>query len=240
MKTALVVLVRIAWLGTCIAVLVNAHKGYKATSDWKMEEGLAFQMLVLSFPSSFVVAMDHELGSDAQPVRSRSLPSSSKATYGGLVSFRCSWLCPVVHSVFQCLLTGGREAHKLNERCCDFSPTTVRRLALVGFAAASNAWEMSWVRAKTKTPMNSTSGELRVNEKLSATTTMTIPTFSTAGRGAWLRASRAHKANAKMKSTRYCSSIAVGRKRRGERCFRDRVAKCTDKPLAPALDAHKH
>jgi hypothetical protein len=37
--------------------LVNAHKGYRGTSDWQMEEGLAFQMLVLSFPSSFVVAV---------------------------------------------------------------------------------------------------------------------------------------------------------------------------------------
>ena len=79
MKTALVVLVRIAWLGTCIAVLVNAHKGYKATSDWKMEEGLAFQMLVLSFPSSFVVAMGLTLMGATLSLFGLALPSSSKA-----------------------------------------------------------------------------------------------------------------------------------------------------------------
>jgi hypothetical protein len=39
MKKALRVLVRIAWVAICIIALVNAHKGYRGTSDWQMEEG---------------------------------------------------------------------------------------------------------------------------------------------------------------------------------------------------------
>ncbi|MGA7907659.1 MAG: hypothetical protein WCA16_09665, partial [Candidatus Sulfotelmatobacter sp.] len=57
MKKALSVLVRIAWVAICIIAAVHAHNGYRGTSDWQMEEGLAFQMLVLSFPSSIVVAV---------------------------------------------------------------------------------------------------------------------------------------------------------------------------------------
>jgi hypothetical protein len=57
---------------------VNAHKGYRSTSDWQMEEGLAFQMLVLSFPSSFVVAVGLALTEATLGLFGLALPSSSK------------------------------------------------------------------------------------------------------------------------------------------------------------------
>jgi hypothetical protein len=46
MKKALWVLVRVAWLAICVVALVNAQKGYEGSSDWKMQEGLAFEMMV--------------------------------------------------------------------------------------------------------------------------------------------------------------------------------------------------
>src|ERR1700727_1573040 len=49
------VLVRVMWLAICANALVNAYKGHQGSSDWKLEEGLAFEMMVLSFPASFLV-----------------------------------------------------------------------------------------------------------------------------------------------------------------------------------------
>jgi hypothetical protein len=69
MKKPLGVLVRIAWVVICLVALVNALKGYRGTSDWQMEEGLAFQMIVLSFPA--LVYRCRGIGpdrNDAQPV----------------------------------------------------------------------------------------------------------------------------------------------------------------------------
>lgn len=78
MKKALGLLVRVAWVAVCIIALVNAHKGYRGSSDWKMEEGLAFQMLVLSFPSSFAVAVGLALTGAMLGLFGLALPSSSK------------------------------------------------------------------------------------------------------------------------------------------------------------------
>ena len=78
MKKALWVLVRIAWLAICVMALVNAHKGYQGTSDWEMEEGLAFQMMVLSFPSSFLVAIGLALMGAILGLFGLALPSSSR------------------------------------------------------------------------------------------------------------------------------------------------------------------
>jgi len=43
------------WLTTCVVALLFAHRGYQGSSDWKLEEALAFEMVVLSFPSSLLV-----------------------------------------------------------------------------------------------------------------------------------------------------------------------------------------
>ena len=45
------------WVALCLLALIEARQGYRGASDWQMEEGLAFEMMVLSFPSSFVVAI---------------------------------------------------------------------------------------------------------------------------------------------------------------------------------------
>ena len=39
------ILARIVWLAICVTALVYAYKGYEGTSDWKLEEGLAFEMV---------------------------------------------------------------------------------------------------------------------------------------------------------------------------------------------------
>jgi hypothetical protein len=79
MKKSLGVLVRVAWVAICVIALVNALKGYRGTSDWQMEEGLAFQMLVLSFPASFVVVIGVVLTGAILSLFGLALPSSSKA-----------------------------------------------------------------------------------------------------------------------------------------------------------------
>ena len=77
MKKAFGVLVRIAWVTICIIAFVHAHKGYRGTSDWQMEEGLAFEMLVLSFPSSLVVTVGLVLTGAILGLFGLALPSSS-------------------------------------------------------------------------------------------------------------------------------------------------------------------
>ena len=49
------VLGRTIWLAMCLTALVYACKGYQGSSDWKLEEGLAFEMMAVSFPASFLV-----------------------------------------------------------------------------------------------------------------------------------------------------------------------------------------
>jgi hypothetical protein len=90
MKKTLGVLLRVAWVAICIIALVNAHKGYRGTSDWQMEEGLAFQMLVLSFPSSLVVAAGLALTGAMLGLFGLALPSSGK------VEMTATWFLFVV------------------------------------------------------------------------------------------------------------------------------------------------
>ena len=90
MKKALGVLVRIAWVASCIIALVNAHKGYRSTSDWQMEEGLALQMLVLSFPSSLVVAVGLALIGAMLGLFRLALPSPGK------IEMTATWVLFVV------------------------------------------------------------------------------------------------------------------------------------------------
>ena len=48
------ILIRMIWLAMCLIALVYAYKGYQGSSDWKLEEGLAFEMMATWF--LFVVA----------------------------------------------------------------------------------------------------------------------------------------------------------------------------------------
>jgi hypothetical protein len=72
------VLVRILWLAICLTALVHAYREYQGTSDWKMEEGLAFQMMVLTFPSSLLVAAGLTLTGAILGLFHLALPASSK------------------------------------------------------------------------------------------------------------------------------------------------------------------
>src|SRR5580692_8276310 len=44
------ILGRTTWLALCLTALIYAYKGYQGSSDWKLEEGLAFEMMALAFP----------------------------------------------------------------------------------------------------------------------------------------------------------------------------------------------
>ena len=49
------ILIRVVWVATCVTAFVFAYKGYNGISDWRVEEGLAWEMWVLSFPASYLV-----------------------------------------------------------------------------------------------------------------------------------------------------------------------------------------
>ena len=72
------VLVRVMWLAICVTALVNAYKGYQGSSDWKLEEGLAFEMMVLSFPAFFLVGAALILVGTGLGLFSLALPASSR------------------------------------------------------------------------------------------------------------------------------------------------------------------
>jgi hypothetical protein len=78
MKKALRVLVRAAWLAVCVVALVNAYRGYQGITDWKVEEELAFKMIVLSFPSSLLLAAGLALTGAILRLFHLALPASSK------------------------------------------------------------------------------------------------------------------------------------------------------------------
>jgi hypothetical protein len=78
MKKVLWVIVHVAWLAICVVALVNAHKGYKGSSDWRIEEGLAFVMMVLSAPSSFLVAVGLALTGAILGLFGLALPASGR------------------------------------------------------------------------------------------------------------------------------------------------------------------
>jgi len=56
-KKTLWIVAQIIWVAICVLALIEARQGYRGASDWQMDEGLAFEMMVLSFPSSFAVAI---------------------------------------------------------------------------------------------------------------------------------------------------------------------------------------
>jgi hypothetical protein len=37
-----------------LSILIKSQNAYQGGSDWKTEEGLAFEMIVLSFPASYL------------------------------------------------------------------------------------------------------------------------------------------------------------------------------------------
>lgn len=78
MRKTAATLARVAWLAICIVAIVEAQKGYQGTSDWRVEEGLAFEMLVLAFPASFLVVAGLILTGMVLSLFGLALPASSK------------------------------------------------------------------------------------------------------------------------------------------------------------------
>jgi hypothetical protein len=66
------------WLATCLIALLFAYKRYQGSSDWKLEEGLAFEMMALSFPSSFLVVAAVILAGIGLRLFGLALPASSR------------------------------------------------------------------------------------------------------------------------------------------------------------------
>lgn len=66
------------WLATCLTALVFAYKAYQGSSDWKLEEGLAFEMMALSFRSSFLVVTAVILAGIGLGLFGLKLPASSR------------------------------------------------------------------------------------------------------------------------------------------------------------------
>jgi len=72
------ILARIIWLAICLTSLIYAYKGYLGSSDWKVEEGLAFEMIVLSFPASSLVGAGLALAGAGLGLFGLPLPASSR------------------------------------------------------------------------------------------------------------------------------------------------------------------
>jgi EamA domain-containing membrane protein RarD len=69
---------QIVWIAVCLASLIAAYKGYRGTSDWQVEEGLGFEMIVLSFPASLIVLVGFILAGMILGLFGLALPASSK------------------------------------------------------------------------------------------------------------------------------------------------------------------
>jgi len=66
------------WLAMCLIALVYAYKGYQGSSDWKLEEGLAFEMMALSFPASLLIVAALVLAGAGLGLFGLALPASSR------------------------------------------------------------------------------------------------------------------------------------------------------------------
>ena len=89
------ILGRTIWLATCLTALVYAYKGYQGSSDWKLEEGLAFEMMALSFPASFLVVAALVLVGAGLGLIGLALPASSRP------EMTATWFLLVVAGYFQ-------------------------------------------------------------------------------------------------------------------------------------------
>jgi hypothetical protein len=94
-KKALWIVAQIIWLAICLLTLIEAYRGYRGVSDWQVEEGLAFEMMVLSFPSSFAVAIGLTATGAILGLFRLALPAPSRP------EMTCIWLLFVVAGYVQ-------------------------------------------------------------------------------------------------------------------------------------------
>jgi hypothetical protein len=69
---------QIVWIAICLVALIEANHGYRGPSEWQVEEGLAFEMILLSFPASLVVVMGLIFSGMLLNLFGSALPASSK------------------------------------------------------------------------------------------------------------------------------------------------------------------
>jgi hypothetical protein len=96
-KVALIAL-RLAWLAICLSAVIDAHRAYQGTSDWKTEENLGFEMMVLSFPASYLVVAGFIVAGAALGLIGLRLPPSSR------VEMTSGWLLFVIAGYAQWFL----------------------------------------------------------------------------------------------------------------------------------------
>jgi hypothetical protein len=94
-KKTLWIVAQIVWVAICLLALIEAHQGYRGASDWQVEEGLAFEMIVLSFPSSFAVAIGLASTGAILGLFGLALPASSR------LEMTCTWFLFVVAGYVQ-------------------------------------------------------------------------------------------------------------------------------------------
>ena len=75
---AIEVFLKIGWTAVCIAALIEAPQGYRGAADWKMEENLGFEMLVLGFPGSYLTAVCLALAGYILGIFRMALPQPSR------------------------------------------------------------------------------------------------------------------------------------------------------------------
>ena len=83
MKKTFWIAAQIVWIAICLLALIEAQHGYRGASDWQVEEGLAFEMMVLSFPSSFPVAIGLASTGAILGLFGLALPASSRLEMTG-------------------------------------------------------------------------------------------------------------------------------------------------------------
>ena len=79
MKPVIKALICLAWFGACVAALATMHAGYEGVADWKMEEALGLEMMILTFPSSILVAIGFMFVGFSLGLFGLQLPASSRA-----------------------------------------------------------------------------------------------------------------------------------------------------------------
>lgn len=85
------------WVVVCLLALI-ADQGYRGASDWQMEEGLAFEMMVFIIP--ILLRRSSRIGfNGSDPRLVWACVTSIQQTRNDLRlgSVRDRWLCPVVH-----------------------------------------------------------------------------------------------------------------------------------------------
>ena len=95
MKRTLWIVAQIIWVAICVLALIEARQGYRGASDWQMGEGLAFEMMVLSFPSSFAVAIGLASTGAILGLFGLALPAPSR------LEMTCTWFLFVVAGYIQ-------------------------------------------------------------------------------------------------------------------------------------------